>query len=175
MPALPASPAGGPPSAVGRLHVLACPPALCPHAEFAAAAVLGMPVSLSWTAQPALPGSLQAVLDWAGAPGTGGVLASALRRLRLARFEVLEQASAHTDAERHSWDPDLGMHRSALSAAGETVVAEGPLRALLAASSEPGELAHGLDRLLGTAWDEALEPLRVGGEGAPVSWLRRAG
>jgi len=27
--------------------------------------------------------------------------------------------------------------------------------------------------VLGTAWDEALEPYRDGGEGAEVSWLSR--
>ncbi|MBD0323659.1 MAG: DUF3145 family protein, partial [Aldersonia sp.] len=30
-----------------------------------------------------------------------------------------------------------------------------------------------LDTALGTAWDEALEPFRSGGEGAEVTWLRR--
>ena len=30
-----------------------------------------------------------------------------------------------------------------------------------------------LDSVLGTAWDEALEPYRDGGAGAEVSWLNR--
>ncbi len=28
-----------------------------------------------------------------------------------------------------------------------------------------------IDKLLGKAWDEALEPFRYAGEGAPVRWL----
>jgi len=53
-------------------------------------------------------------------------------------------------------------------------VGEGPLHALL--EHERGQaLAQGLQRLLGTAWDEALEPLRRGGDGAPVTLLSRTG
>lgn len=174
MPAPSAGPAA--PAAKGRLHVLSCPPALCPHVEFAAAAALGVPVSARWSAQPALPGALQALLDWSGPGGTAGALASGLRRLRLLRFDVVESATSTSDAERYSWDPDLGLHHALLAASGETVLAEGPLRALLVATAgEPAALAYGLDRLLGGAWDAALEPLRVGAEGAPVSWLRRVG
>ncbi|CQD21338.1 hypothetical protein BN970_04973 [Mycolicibacterium conceptionense] len=34
-------------------------------------------------------------------------------------------------------------------------------------------LAAELDTVLGTAWDESLEPFRNGGDGAEVSWLSR--
>lgn len=34
-------------------------------------------------------------------------------------------------------------------------------------------LAAELDSVLGTAWDEALEPYRDGGDTAEVSWLAR--
>jgi len=160
----------------GRLHVLSCPPPLCPHVEFAAAAVLATPVSLVWTAQPEVAGALQAVLDFSAPTGTVGMLAARLRRLGAVRFDAVEGPAAGVDAERYSFDPDLGLHHAGVAANGDVVVAEGPLRALLAATvGEPGALAHGLERLLGVAWDAALEPLRAGGEGAPVSWLRRTG
>ncbi|MDT7544923.1 MAG: hypothetical protein QOE99_1033, partial [Actinomycetota bacterium] len=45
-------------------------------------------------------------------------------------------------------------------------------RALLASATGP-QLALGLDRLLGSAWDDELEPFREAGEGAPVSWLHQ--
>ena len=170
-------PAGGPGRVVpGRLVVLSCPPAICPHAEFAVAAALACPVSLVWADQPALPGTLQATLAFAAAPGTAALLAAGLRRLGPLRFEVVEgPGGTDGDAERYSYDADLGLHRTALSASGEVVVREGQLAALLASARGEHELAQGLRRLLGTAWDEALEPLRIGGEGAPVSWLRRTG
>ena len=71
-------------------------------------------------------------------------------------------------------DPTLGLFRASIGADGGIVVGEGPLRALL--EHERGQaLAQGLQRLLGTAWDEALEPLRRGGDGAPVTLLSRTG
>jgi hypothetical protein len=171
------SPAGQ--SASARLSVLACPAPLCPHLEFAVSAVLSTPVALRWVDQPGLRGALTATAELRGAPGLGGRLAARLRTLGPVRFEVLEDACAGVDAERHSFTPDLGLFRTALSANGDVVVTEGRLRELLDRSHRAGEggatLAHGLERLLGTAWDEELEPLRRGGDGAPVSWLRRTG
>lgn len=47
------------------------------------------------------------------------------------------------------------------------------LRTLMASGADV--LAAELDSVLGTAWDEALEAYRDGGEGAEVSWLSREG
>jgi hypothetical protein len=169
--------AGG--SATARLSVLACPAPLCPHLEFAVSAVLESPMSLRWVDQPAQPGSLTATAELRGAPGLAGRLAHRLAGLGPVRFEVLEDAAPGADAERHSYTPELGPFRAVLAANGDVVVPEGRLRSLLDASHRGGDagttLAHGLEHVLGTAWDEALEPLRRGGDGAPVSWLRRTG
>lgn len=166
-------------TATTRLSVLSCPAPLCPHLEFGVSAVLGSPVALRWVDQPGLPGTLTATAELRGDPGLGGRLAGRLRTLGPVRFEILEDACAGVDAERHSYVPDLGLFRTSLSANGDVVVTEGRLRELLDRSHRAGEgsvtLAHGLERLLGTAWDEDLEPLRRGGDGAPVSWLRRVG
>lgn len=161
-----------------RLAVLSCPPPLCPHLEFGLSAELDSPVSLRWAAQPALPGTLTAAADLAGASGLAGRLAGRLRSLGPVRFEVSEGPTVAAEAERYSFTPDLGLFRASLAANGDVVVGEGPLRALLAGGAEAGggaALAHGLERLLGTAWDAELEPLRRGGAGAPISWLRRTG
>jgi hypothetical protein len=50
-------------------------------------------------------------------------------------------------------------------------VGEMRLRALMASGADV--LAAELDSVLGTAWDDALEPYRDGGDGAEVSWLSR--
>jgi hypothetical protein len=55
------------------------------------------------------------------------------------------------------------------------LVGEDRLRALLGSAQDATALAHGLERLLGSAWDEELEPFREAGEGAPVRWLHAAG
>ncbi|HEX7353366.1 MAG TPA: DUF3145 family protein [Mycobacteriales bacterium] len=169
-------------SATVRLSVLACPAALCPHLEFALSALVEAPVSLRWAEQPGRAGALMSVVELRGAPGLAGRIAGRLRALGPVHFEVLEDASAPpavADAERYSYTPDLGLFRTGLAANGDVVVTEGRLRELLAASHRRADgaatLAHGLERLLGTAWDEELEPLRRGGDGAPVCWLRRTG
>ncbi|MBX6387694.1 MAG: DUF3145 domain-containing protein [Frankia sp.] len=159
----------------GMLSVLACPPALCPHLEFAVSGALSVPVSLTWSPQPARPGYLYAALEWRGAPATAGRLASRLRRLGHVTFEVVEGPSPGCDAERYSYTPDLGLHRAGIAANGDVVVGEAALRALLERGENRETLARGLHRLLGTAWDDALEPLRRGAHGAPVTWLRRTG
>lgn len=169
------SAASGAAGVSGTLVVLACPPALCPHLEFGVSAVLQTPVSLTWTAQPDCPGSLYAALEWRAVPGTAGRLAARLRSLGRVAFEVVEGPSPGCDAERYAHTPDLGLHRAAISANGDVVIGEAALRALLERADGPGALAQGLERLLGSAWDDALEPLRRGGHGAPVTWLRRTG
>src|SRR6476661_2970037 len=92
----------------GVLFVHSCPPALCPHVEWAVASVLGTRASLSWTAQPADPGALRAECTWRGKAGTAGRLAAALRGWSMLRYEVTEQASAGHDGERYSVTPSLG-------------------------------------------------------------------
>jgi len=58
-----------------------------------------------------------------------------------------------------------------MSANGDVMVGEMRLRTLMASGADM--LAAELDSVLGTAWDEALEAYRDGGEGAEVSWLNR--
>jgi hypothetical protein len=58
-----------------------------------------------------------------------------------------------------------------MSANGDVMVNEMRLRALM--ESGVDALAVELDSVLGTAWDEALEAYRDGGDTAEVSWLNR--
>ena len=156
----------------GVVYVHSCPPALCPHVEWALAAELGVRASLTWTAQPAAPGQLRAEISWRGRPGTAARLAGALRGWNPLRYEVTEEPSAGCDGERYSVTPTLGAFRAAVSANGDLLVGEDRLRSLLATTAGPA-LAHGLDALLGGPWDAELEPYREAGEGAPVTWLHQ--
>lgn len=156
----------------GVLYVHSCPPALCPHVEWAVAAELGVRVSLSWTAQPAQPSALRAETVWRGHPGTAGRLAAALRGWAPLRYEVTEEPSPGCDGERYAVTPSLGVHRATMSANGDVLVGEDRLRSLLGQLSGV-QLAHGLDALLGGAWDVELEPYREAGAGAPVTWLHQ--
>jgi hypothetical protein len=159
----------------GVVYVHSCAPAVCPHAEWAISGVLGMRVSLTWTAQPASPGQLRAECAWTGRPGTAGALAAALRSWPMLRFEVTEDPSPGYDGERIVHVPGRGVYRTAVGANGDIMVGEGQLRALVGTARTLEEYAHAVDRLLGTAWDAELEPYRHAGDGAPVTWLHQVG
>ena len=60
------------PGTRGILYVHSAPSALCPHIEWAVGGVLGVPVSLDWTPQPAQSGTYRAELSWAGDGREGG-------------------------------------------------------------------------------------------------------
>jgi len=168
----------------GVLHVHSAPPALSPHVEWAAAGVLGVPVSMPWVSQPAAPGMLRAELDWQGQPGMAGEITSALAGWNRLRFEVTEEASPGCDAVRYSYTPELGTFSAVTSANGDILIPENRLLAAMtvAAGARSGvpaasttSLEAELDRLLGRPWDAELEPFRCAAEGAPVRWLHATG
>lgn len=159
----------------GVVYVHSSPSAVCPHVEWAISGTLGDRVDLRWAAQPAAPGQLRAECDWRGPVGTAGKLVSALQSWPMLRFEVTEDPSPGVDGVRYCYVPGLGMWQASTSANGDVVVGEDQLRALVASSRVGDQLAHRLDELLGSTWDEALEPFRRAGDGAPVTWLHRVG
>ena len=165
-------------SAHGVLYVHSAPPALCPHIEWAVAGIMGAPVNLPWGGQPAAPGALRAELTWQAQPGTAGAIASALAGWNRLRFEVTEDSSPGCDGVRHCYTPDLGLFTAVTGANGDIMVAEDRLRSvmLLASRGAAGRsLEDEIGRLLGTAWDNELEPFRRAADGAPVRWLNATG
>ena len=155
----------------GVVYIHSAPVALCPHVEWALSSTLNARANLKWSAQDAEPGMQRATVDWAGPIGTAARLVTALREWSALRFEVTENPSEGVDGERFCYVPGLGLWRGSTSANGDVMVTENRLRTLMAAGADM--LAADLDSVLGTAWDEALEAYRDGGEGAEVSWLSR--
>ena len=155
----------------GVLYIHSAPSALCPHVEWAVGGVLGIAVSPSWTPQPAQPGSYRCEFSWSGKVGSAAAIASALRGWLHLRFEVTEEPTDGVDGHRWCHTPQLGLWSGAMSANGDVMVGEMRLRTLMASGADA--LAAELDSVLGTAWDEALEPYRDGGDAAEVSWLNR--
>jgi len=146
----------------GVVYVHASPAAVCPHVEWALSSTLQAKANLVWTPQPAMPGQLRAVTNWVGPVGTGARLANALRSWSVLRFEVTEDPSPGVDGYRFSHTPQLGLWSGSMSANGDIMVAQGA-----------DTLAAELDSVLGTAWDEALEMYRDGGDAGEVTWLSR--
>ena len=163
-------------SVYGVLQVHSAPPALCPHIEWAVAGIVGATVSMPWVSQPAAPGSIRAELTWQGKPGTASAITSALAGWNRLRFEATEEASPGCDGVRYSYTPNLGIFSAVTSANGDVLVPENRLRAALTiAAAGTSVLDAELERLLGTAWDNELEPFRRASDGAPVRWLNATG
>lgn len=157
----------------GVVFVHCCPSAIAPHVEWALAGVLGRPVRMQWSSQPAAPTHLRAEATWSGNVGTGARLAASLRAWPMLVFEVAEQGTPVSDGERLAYVPGRGFHRSMVSANGDVVVGEERLQGLLARAASADDFAHGVAELLGSAWDAELEPYRMGGDGAPVTLLHQ--
>jgi hypothetical protein len=151
--------------------VHSAPLAVVPHVEWAIARVLGSPVRLEWSLQPADPATRRAECSWSGRPGTGAELTAALRGWPMLRFEVTEEPSSGFDGERFMHVPGRGLFRAAVGVSGDLMITEGQVRSVLVNTRGSEGIAHALERLLGTAWDAELEPYRPAGDGAPATWL----
>ncbi|GGM06177.1 DUF3145 domain-containing protein [Nakamurella endophytica] len=159
----------------GVIFVHSAPAAVCPHVEWAISGVIGDRVSLTWTPQPALPGTLRAEVCWRGDAGTGGRLATALRAWPMVRFEITEDASPGSDGERICHVPGRAIWRAAVSANGDVMLGEDQLRSILGQASTLDGLRHALSSAIGVDVDAELEPFRSAGEGAAVTWLHQVG
>lgn len=159
----------------GVVYVHSAPAAICPHVEWAIAGVTGGRVTLSWTAQPASPGSLRADASWSGPAGTAGKLAKALKAWPMLRFEVTEEPSPGVDGERICHVPGRGIWRAATSANGDVMLGEDQVRSVLAGATSLEAVHHKLADLLGASIDAELEPYRRAGEGTAVTWLHQVG
>ena len=160
----------------GVVFIHSTPKALCPHIVWALESVLGQRLNIEWTPQPAGAALVRAEFSWTGETGTGAKIASTLRGWDNLRYEVTEEPSAGTDGSRWSHTPRLGIHHTWTSASGDAVINEDRLREVVLLAQGSSEAMHEMiEELLGTDWDDELEPFRYAGEGAPVRWLHKVG
>ena len=158
----------------GVLYVHSAPSALCPHIEWAVSGVLGVPVNLDWTPQPAQPGTYRAELSWTGQVGAAAAVASALRGWNHLRFEITEEPTAGSEGARYSFTPELGVFHAVTGLHGDIMIPEDRLKAaVVKAALGDTTLLGEIDKLLGRPWDDELETFRHAGEGAPVRWLHQ--
>lgn len=158
----------------GVVYVHSAPSALCPHVEWAIGGILGVPVRLSWTPQPASAGTYRAELSWQATAGTAATLASALRGWTHLRFEITEEPTAVSEGCRYSYTTELGIFHAVTGLHGDLLIPEDRLRAaVLKAAAGEATLEHEIDRLLGRPWDEEMEAFRRAVDGATVRWLHQ--
>ena len=136
--------------------------------------MLGAPVSLDWTPQPAQVGTYRAEFSWTADPGTAAAIASALRGWDKLRFEVTEEPTPSTEGARFSSTPTLGIFHAVTGLHGDILIPEDRLKAaVVKAALGDTTLLVEIDKLLGKPWDDELETFRHAGEGAPVRWLHQ--
>ncbi|NLA65383.1 MAG: DUF3145 family protein [Leucobacter sp.] len=164
-------------NATGVFFVHSCPPALVAQVEWALAREIDQLVKPHWSPQPLQQGLLRATVDWCGPVGTAAAVASSLFGWQQLRFEITEDATAHSDSGRWMHTPTLGIFHLRTDAAGNGLLSEQTIRAAIAhTAARPDRLASALTRALGDAWDRELEPYRVAEEGdATIFELPRLG
>lgn len=150
----------------GVLFVHSCSAAVAPHLEWALARVFATPVDIDWASQPIAPGNVRAEIIWHGPRGTASAIASALVPFSTIRFEVTEDPSESSEGERFAVTPSLGLFRGTIGMHGDVLVHEDRLRSLImgartAGADHSGEIVAEIDRLIGTPWDDELEPFRI--------------
>jgi hypothetical protein len=160
----------------GTIFIHSCPRALTPHVEWAISRALGKGVTLSWSAQTALPGTFRAEYQWWGPETTGAEISSALLGWDQLRYEVSQDATPVSDGMRWMHTPQLGIFSSQTDAAGNLVLSENRVTSILDfAHDDAALLREGLQRSLGTAWDKELEVFRYASDEVPVRWLSHVG
>lgn len=148
--------------ATGVLVVHSAPRALCSHIEWAVNALIGAPLKYRWKPQPLTAEAFRVEVYWDAPAGTGAKLASALTGWTGIRFEVTEDPSVGCTGTRFSFAPELGLYSAAIDAAGNTVLTEARITAVLSdAGNDVTGIRNAFDRALGAPWDRELEPYRA--------------
>ena len=159
-------------TARGLVYIHSCPRAVTPHVEWSLARVFGQSVAVDWAEQPIAPPAVRAEIIWSGPAGTGARLASALLAFPQARFEITEDGAEGRTGERFAATPALGLFRGDIGAHGDVMVCEDRLRTAIMQAADADEvLRDEIARLIGSPWDDELEPFRCAQEGSTVRVL----
>ena len=142
----------------GFLVIHSAPAALRPHIEWGLQSILGDWVALEWKCQPKAAGTFRTSLEFRDRRGIAAKITTALKAWHYLRFEVREESE--TGGEFFRFVPELGLHRSRIDELGSIAISEDVLVQGLRKSFDEESLREELERLLGTAWELALEPFR---------------
>jgi hypothetical protein len=160
----------------GELKLYSCPKYLCQQVEWAVYEIIKTKFELKWTIQNIAPSTLSTNLVWKGPISLGPKIVSVLSKWPKIRLEIIQENTEKNFAERYCLSPNLGIFRAEMNSLGETVINESRLKAALQRSrmeEEPFEVE--LAFLLGTPWDEDLEPFRKSHQNTSVKWISKTG
>jgi hypothetical protein len=142
----------------GYLVIHSAPAALRPHIEWGLQSIVGNWLSLEWKSQPKAAGTFRTTVEFRDRKGTAAKITTALKAWHYLRFEVREEGPL--GGEFFRFVPELGLHRSNIDEFGSVSISEELLIQSLKKSFDEESLREGIERLLGTAWELALEPFR---------------
>lgn len=142
----------------GFLVIHSAPAALRPHIEWGLQSILGDWVALEWKSQPKAAGTFRTSLEFREGRGIAAKITTALKAWHYLRFEVREESEI--GGEFFRFLPELGLHRSRIDELGSIAISEDLIIQGLRKSFDEESLREELERLLGTAWEVALEPFR---------------
>ena len=160
----------------GELKLYSCPKYLCQQVQWAVYEIIKTKIELKWTIQNIAPSTFSTNLVWKGPISLGPKIVSVLSKWPKIRLEIIQENTEKNFAERYCLSPNLGIFRAEMNSLGETVINESRLKAALQRSrmeEEPFEVE--LAFLLGTPWDEDLEPFRKSHQNTSVKWISKTG
>jgi len=160
----------------GEMKIYSCPKSICVHVDWALSDIFQSKIELDWKPQQIATGAFSANLSWLGPIGLSSRIVSILNKWPKLRLEVFQDSNGKVSGERYAVAPNLGIFRADINSLGETIVTETRLRSALERTrieNEPFEVE--LAFLLGTPWDEDLEPFRRSHQGSIVKWISKTG
>ena len=114
-----------------------------------------------WDVQPLVVGSVKTEIQWSGTTAVVDELVAELAALPSIRFELTSNQTKQQLGQRWSFTPSLGLFAAAVDEVGNLLVNENQVRnALYGTENNLLKLQSTLRKLLGTAWDDELEPFR---------------
>lgn len=160
--------------ASGLVLIHAAPSHMLRQIGWSISRTLRYEVMVDWAVQPALSAHHCCQITWQGTEDLGAALTSMLAGWKQIHFEVIAEDAGGKPTSRWLYTPSLGIRHMNLDQAGNYLVGEDQLRAVLDAA-KPYELAGAMKNLLAQPWEVALEPFRAGTQEASSYLLTRAG
>ena len=145
----------------GLLTIHAAPQSLCAHIDWSISDVFGQPFRGDWKKQPLKSSHYRLEIPWQGKSGAAARLASTLAGWEFLYFEITQAAALGSEGEFYRFTPQLKMHHSTINSFGEIVISENQILTSISQCREPALVKEKMRELLGTSWEDELEPFRI--------------
>jgi hypothetical protein len=142
----------------GYLTIHSAPSTLRQHIDWAIQNLLGNWITINWSQQPLLPGTLRTHLEFRDRAGASAEIASALASWHYLNFEVIE--SGEPLGENFRFTPELGMHRASIDQSGAVLLTENQLNKCMSQAFDEESIRESIAKTLGTPWENQLERFR---------------